>query len=49
MMLPLLWLFPARKFGGDLQAIGKEVVEVLHPVVHEVPLRPIGDASAEGV
>ena len=48
-MFQLLWLFPARKLGGDLQAIGKKVVEVLHPVVHEVPLRPIGDASAKGV
>ena len=31
----------------DLQAVGKEVVVVLHPVVHCVPLSPIADATAE--
>ena len=31
----------------DLQAVGKEVVVVLHPVVHCVPLSPITDATAE--
>ena len=30
-------LLPAAELGGDLQAVGEEVVEVLHAVVHQVP------------
>ena len=40
---------PAGQLCGELHAVGEEVVEVLHPIVHQVPLRSITDAGAEGV
>ena len=45
----LLWLFPTRELGSDLEAVGEKVVEVLHPVVHKIPLCPVTDAGAECV
>ena len=36
-MVILHGLLPAAELGGDLQAVGEEVVEVLHAVVHQVP------------
>ena len=45
----LLWLFPTRELGSDLEAVGEQIVEVLHPVVHKVPLSPVTDAGAECV
>ena len=39
----------AAHLHGDLHAVGEQVVEVLHPVVHKVPLCPVTDAGAECV
>ena len=44
-----LGLLGARELGCDLQAVGEQVVVVLHAVVHRVPLRPRCDATAEGL
>ena len=38
---------PTRQLRGQLQAVGEEVVEVLHAVVHQVPLSSIADACTK--
>ena len=41
------WSLPAGQLCSQLQAVGEQIVEVLHPVVHQVPLCPVADAGAE--
>ncbi len=35
----------AAEFDGHLEAVGRHVVEVLHPVRHTVPLRSVRDPA----
>ena len=41
------WSLPARQLCSQLQAVGEQIVEVLHPVVHQVPLCPVTDPCTE--
>ena len=37
----------AAELHGDLEAVTVDVVEVLHPARHIIPLRAIGDSSGK--
>ena len=43
----LVRVLAAAELQGDLHVVGVEVVEVLHPPVQGVPVRPVGDAVPE--
>ena len=36
---------PAAQLGSQLQAVGEQIVEVLHPTLHNVPLGTIRDTT----
>ena len=38
---------PAGELRSELQAVAEQVVEVLHPIIHQIPLCPVTDACTE--
>ena len=43
----LAGILAAAELQGDLHVVGENVVEVLHPPVQAVPVRPVCDAVIE--